>query len=263
MIGKVLTIAGSDPSGGAGIQADIKTITMHGHYAMSVITSLTAQNTTEVSGIFDIPADFVEKQLDSVFTDIFPDAVKIGMVSSPDIIEVISENLRKYGAKNIVADPVMVSTTGCRLISREAEECLCRKLLVLADIVTPNIPEAEQLTGASISTIEDMKKAAEKLSKALDTAVLVKGGHMSGKLVDVLCEKDGRLTLFGGERVNSENTHGTGCTLSSAIASNLAGGASLADSVRYAKEYISGALKAGLNLGKGNGPLNHFYKLNQ
>lgn len=263
MIGKVLTIAGSDPSGGAGIQADIKTITMHGHYAMSVITSLTAQNTTEVSEIFDIPADFVEKQLDAVFTDIFPDAVKIGMVSSPDIIEVISESLRKYGAKNIVADPVMVSTSGCRLISQEAEDLLCRKLLVLADIVTPNVPEAEQLTGLSIATVEDMKKAAEKLSEELNTSVLVKGGHISGSSVDALCGKDGSLTLFEGERINSRNTHGTGCTLSSAIASNLAGGASLADSVRCAKDYISEALKAGLDIGKGSGPLNHFFKLNK
>lgn len=263
MIGKVLTIAGSDCSGGAGIQADIKTITMHGHYAMSVITSLTAQNTTGVNGILDIPADFVRKQIDAVFTDIFPDSVKVGMVSNTEIIRVVAEMLRKYCANNIVIDPVMISTSGHNLLAQEAVECLCNELIPLACLVTPNIPETRKLSGKEINNADDMKKAAVKLSLEFQTAVLVKGGHLEGKAIDVLCEKDGNLTVFESERVDSVNNHGTGCTLSSAIASNLAAGITLSESIVKAKAYISAALDAGLDLGRGNGPLNHFYTISK
>ncbi|MBQ8297131.1 MAG: bifunctional hydroxymethylpyrimidine kinase/phosphomethylpyrimidine kinase [Ruminococcus sp.] len=263
MTGKVLTIAGSDCSGGAGIQADIKTITMHGCYAMSVITALTAQNTTGVSGIFDVIPEFVAQQFDAVFTDIFPDAVKIGMVSNAEIIHIIAEKLREYAPKNIVADPVMISTSGYRLIEEEAAETLINELLPLAALVTPNIPEAEALSGMEINSTDDMKLAAVKLSSELNTAVLVKGGHLDGKAVDILCEKDGKLTFFESERIETQNTHGTGCTLSSAIASNLAKGMTMLESVGKAKEYLSGALAADFDLGKGNGPLKHFYLLDK
>ena len=263
MIGKVLTIAGSDCSGGAGIQADIKTITMHGQYAMSVITALTAQNTVGVSGILDIPAEFVGKQLDAVFSDIFPDAVKIGMVSGKEIIGMIARKLKEYAPANIVADPVMVSTSGHILLRPEAEETLRKELLPLASLITPNIPETERMSGLSVNNPEDMKKAAEKLSEEFNTAVLVKGGHLNGKAVDMLCETDGKITSFESERIATVNTHGTGCTLSSAIASNLAGGKSLSDSVGLAKEYLRNALNAGLDLGAGNGPVNHFYTITQ
>ena len=261
MIGKVLTIAGSDCSGGAGIQADIKTITMHGQYAMSVITSLTAQNTVGVSGIFDVPAEFVGQQLDAVFTDIFPDAIKIGMVSGVEIIRTIAKKLREYSPKNIVADPVMISTSGHDLLRPEAENTLYRELLPLAALITPNIPEAERLSGISVKNPEDMKKAAVNLAEKLNTAVLVKGGHLDGKAIDILCEPDGKLTSYESERISTVNTHGTGCTLSSAIASNLAAGKNLTESIGSAKEYLGNALKAGLNLGSGSGPVNHFYKI--
>lgn len=261
MIGKVLTIAGSDCSGGAGIQADIKTITMHGQYAMSVITSLTAQNTLGVSGIFDVPAEFVEQQLDAVFKDIFPDAVKIGMVSCVEIISSIAEKLREYAPKNIVADPVMVSTSGYDLLCPEAVNSLYRELLPLATIITPNIPEAERLSGIAVKNSDDMKKAASNLAEKLNTSVLVKGGHLDGTAIDILCETDGKLTSYKSERISTSNTHGTGCTLSSAIASNLAAGRSIPESIGMAKEYLVNALKAGLNLGSGSGPINHFYKI--
>jgi hydroxymethylpyrimidine/phosphomethylpyrimidine kinase len=260
---KVLTIAGSDCSGGAGIQADIKTITMHGKYAMSVITSLTAQNTTGVSGIHDVPAEFVGKQLDAVFTDIFPDAVKTGMVSNAEIIETIAERLKYYNARNIVVDPVMVSTSGRPLIEPNAADSLCRCLFPLAYLITPNIPETETLTGMKISCLDDMKSAGNFLSEKYGTAVLLKGGHLVEKAADVLCCPDGSVSVFETERVNNPNTHGTGCTLSSAIASSLADGFTLNQSVEQAKTYITGAIKSGLDIGKGNGPLNHFYNLNR
>lgn len=257
---KVLSIAGSDCSGGAGIQADIKTITAHKLYAMSVVTALTAQNTLGVEAVMEIPAEFIAKQLDSVFEDIVPDSVKIGMTSCQDVIAVIADKLTAYGAKHIVVDPVMVSTSGCRLISEHAIDTLKQKLLPLAEIITPNIPEAEVLSGINIKDERDMIAAGKLLCQRYGCAVLVKGGHRSDNATDIFCQ-NGEVVRFCAERIDNPNTHGTGCTLSSAIASNLAMGISLAESVQNAKAYLLGALKAGLNLGKGAGPLDHGYKI--
>lgn len=257
---KVLTIAGSDSSGGAGIQADIKTITAHKMYAMSAITALTAQNTTGVYGILEATPEFVGQQLDCIFTDIYPDAVKIGMVSSSQIIEVIAEKLREYGAKNIVIDPVMVSTSGCKLLSDDAQNALITKLLPLGTVITPNIPEAEVLCGFAIRSEEDMIKAARKIAERLEGAILVKGGHLVSDAVDLLYE-NGTTHWYRSVRVNNPNTHGTGCTLSSAIACNLAVGKTLDESIRNAKDYLTGALGAMLNLGKGAGPMDHTYRI--
>ncbi len=256
-----LTIAGSDSSGGAGIQADIKAMTMNGVYAMSAITALTAQNTTGVAGIVEVTPEFLRLQMDSVFADIYPDAVKIGMVSSSGLIRAISDALRFYGARNIVADPVMVSTSGAKLISDDAVKTLADELLPLAVIATPNIPEAEILSGVKIRGRYDMEKAGAKISGEYGCAVLVKGGHSVNDADDLLCESGQKFTWFHGERINTRNTHGTGCTLSSAIAANLAKGHNLPDSVRLAKEYISGALGSMLDLGKGSGPMNHAFNL--
>ena len=255
-----LTIAGSDCSGGAGIQADIKTMTMNGVYAMSVITALTAQNTTGVRAIQETTSDFLGHQLDAVFEDIYPDAVKIGMVASGELIRVISEKLRYYNAKNIVVDPVMVATSGSELMKKGAVKTLMEELLPIASLVTPNIPEAEILSGLKIETKEDMIKAAKKMEKDYQCAILLKGGHSIHDANDLLCE-GGQLVWFEGKRINNPNTHGTGCTLSSAIAANLAKGFTLAESIQKAKEYISGALEAMLDLGKGSGPMNHGYQL--
>ena len=255
---KVLTIAGSDCSGGAGIQADMKTMAAHKVYGMSVITSLTAQNTTGVYGVLDIDPEFVAKQIDCVFQDIVPEAVKIGMVSNSKIIEVIVDKLNEYKAKNIVVDPVMISTSGSKLLSDEAIDVLKNKLIKIATIITPNIPEAEVLSGMTIKTQEDMLDSAKKISKMLDGAVLIKGGHLVNDAIDLLY-RDGEYRWFTSERINNNNTHGTGCTLSSAIASNLSKGYSLEDSIEKAKEYLTGALRDGLDLGKGSGPLNHMY----
>jgi hydroxymethylpyrimidine/phosphomethylpyrimidine kinase len=256
----VLTVAGSDSSGGAGIQADIKTITAHKMYAMSAITALTAQNTTGVYGILEATPEFVANQLDCIFTDIVPDAVKIGMVSSGAIIDAIAEKLRYYGAKNIVLDPVMVSTSGSRLISNDDMDSLLTKLLPLAAVMTPNIPEKEVLCGFKIQDEDGMVRAAEKLAGRFDGAILVKGGHLAGEATDLLYE-NGTIHWYRSERVNNPNTHGTGCTLSSAIACGLAGGKTLCESIRDAKEYLTGALRAMLDLGKGPGPLDHMYRL--
>lgn len=256
---KVLTIAGSDPSGGAGIQADLKTIAAHGLYGMSAVTALTAQNTTGVSGIFPVPAAFVKQQMDSVFTDIFPDAVKIGMVSEEDVIQGISEKLKEYQAKHIVVDPVMVSTSGCRLIPEEAVECLVETLFPLAEVITPNLMEAQVLLARELTTVEDMKQAAQELSERYHTGVLIKGGHLKERAADVLFS-NGTLTVMAAEFIANPNTHGTGCTLSSAIACGLAAGNTLPESVRCAKEYVRGAIAAGLDLGAGSGPLHHMYQ---
>ncbi len=261
-----LTIAGSDCSGGAGIQADIKTMTMNGVYAMSVITALTAQNTTGVTGIMEVSPDFLKMQIDAVFTDIFPDAVKIGMVSSPALIEVIAERLTFYKAKNIVVDPVMVATSGAKLITDDAIDVLIKKLMPLATVITPNIPEGEILSGMKITCREDMEKAAKLISEKISTAsgqtvsVLLKGGHSICDADDLLYS-DGRVYWYKGTRIDNPNTHGTGCTLSSAIASMLAIGVPLDDSISEAKTYITGALEAGLDLGSGSGPLMHNYQL--
>ena len=255
-----LTIAGSDSSGGAGIQADIKTMTANGVYAMSAITALTAQNTTGVTGIFETTPDFLAKQLDAVFTDIVPDAVKIGMVSSAELIEVIAEKLRFYGAKNIVVDPVMVATSGSKLLRDDAVKALTEQLLPMADLLTPNIPEAEILSGRSISDAAGMEAAARYISETYHCSVLCKGGHQVHDADDLLW-RNGSGKWFRGRRIQNPNTHGTGCTLSSAIASNLAKGYDLDTSVERAKAYISGALSAMLDLGHGSGPMDHMFAL--
>lgn len=257
---KVLTIAGSDCSGGAGIQADIKTITAHNMYAMSAITALTAQNTTGVYGVVDTTPEFVGEQLDAIMTDIFPDSVKIGMVSSPDIIDKIVEKLEEYKPSNIVVDPVMISTSGSKLLSETAMDALITRLIPLATILTPNIHEAEALCGMEIHSREDMQAAAQTLSETYKGAILIKGGHLEDTADDLLYS-DGDFTWFPGAKISNPNTHGTGCTLSSAIACNLAKGEDIQTSIREAKRYITGAIEAGLDLGKGSGPLNHCYAL--
>ena len=256
-----LTIAGSDSSGGAGIQADIKTMTANGVYAMSAITALTAQNTTGVTSIMEATPQFLAEELDCIFTDIYPDAIKTGMVASTDLIEVIADKLTAYEAKNIVVDPVMVATSGARLISEDAISTLKSKLLPLAKVITPNIPEAEVLSEMQIKSEADMEKAAEIICDRLGCSVLLKGGHQLNDANDLLWQKDEQATWFMGKRIDNPNTHGTGCTLSSAIASNLAKGYDLKTSVKYAKNYISGALAVGLNLGKGSGPMNHAFAI--
>ena len=255
-----LSIAGSDSCGGAGIQADIKTMTLNGVYAMSAVTALTAQNTTGVSAILEADADFLEKEINAVFEDIFPDAVKIGMVSSSALIEVIAQRLKFYQAENIVVDPVMVATSGARLINDSAINTLEEKLLPIADVITPNIPETEVLSGMKISDKDDMEKAAVSIGEKFKCAALVKGGHSINDADDILYS-NGKITYFKGKRIDNPNTHGTGCTLSSAIAANLAKGYSLEKSVERAKEYISGALGAMLDLGRGSGPMNHAFDL--
>ncbi|MBQ6894950.1 MAG: bifunctional hydroxymethylpyrimidine kinase/phosphomethylpyrimidine kinase [Clostridia bacterium] len=255
-----LTIAGSDSGGGAGIQADIKTMTMNGVYAMSAITALTAQNTTGVVAICDVSPDFLASQLDAIFQDIYPDAVKIGMVSSPELTKVISQKLRLYNARNIVIDPVMVSTSGSRLMKSETLECFQKELLPLANIITPNIAEAEVLSKIIISDAIGMQNAAKIISEKYGCAVLCKGGHSINDANDFLYESGGGV-WFDSQRVNNPNTHGTGCTLSSAIAANLAKGFSLKDSIQKAKAYLTGCLEANLNLGSGSGPLMHNYNL--
>lgn len=255
-----LTIAGSDSSGGAGIQADIKTMTANGVFAMSAVTALTAQNTTGVTDILEATPAFLAAELDAVFTDIWPDAVKIGMVSSSALIEVIADKLRQYGAERIVVDPVMVATSGARLISETAVDTLKERLLPLATVLTPNIPEAELLSGMTISGPADMEAAARSISERYGCAVLCKGGHQINDADDLLW-RNGTGKWFRGRRIDNPNTHGTGCTLSSAIASNLAKGYDLDTSVERAKEYISGALSAMLDLGRGAGPMNHMFEL--
>ena len=274
-----LTIAGSDSSGGAGIQADIKTMTANGVYAMSAVTALTAQNTTGVYGILESTPDFLANQLDCVFTDIFPDAVKTGMVSSVPLIEVIGDKLEQYQAKNIVVDPVMVATSGSRLIAQEAVQALKERLLPLAALTTPNIPEAEVLSGTAIASSEDVEAAAsliadrcvavwENASDFADAApsvpaILIKGGHGVDEpdaADDYLRMADGESVWLRGTRIANDNTHGTGCSLSSAIACGLARGFSVDVAVRDAKAYVAGALAAGLNLGRGSGPLDHMWQ---
>lgn len=254
-----LTIAGSDSSGGAGIQADLKTMLANGVYGMSAITALTAQNTTGVSGIFEVTPEFVAKQLDAVFQDIRPDAVKIGMLSSAEIMRTVSAKLKEYRAEHIVVDPVMVSTSGCSLMQSDATIALQETLFKIAEVVTPNIPEAEVLAQMTIKTSEDMERAAAKIGEEWHCAVLCKGGHSIHDADDLLY-RDGTFTWIRGKRIENPNTHGTGCTLSSAIASHLALGYDLERAIEKAKAYISGALEAGLDLGKGSGPLDHGYK---
>ena len=253
-----LTIAGSDCSGGAGIQADIKTMTMNGVYAMSAVTALTAQNTTGVRDVMDITPAFLAAQLDAIFTDIYPDGIKIGMVSSAALVDVIAEKLTLYKAKHIVLDPVMVASSGAKLLSDEGIKALCEQLMPLAELVTPNIPEAEFLCGRKIKTQKDMEAAAQTIKEKLGCNVLLKGGHQTGEPNDFLLDKDGSRWFYG-ERIDNPNTHGTGCTLSSAIAAGLAKGLELEVAVEQAKKYISEALSAMLDLGAGSGPMDHAY----
>lgn len=257
---KSLTIAGSDSSGGAGIQADIKTMTLNGVYAESAITSLTAQNTQGVSDILDSTPEFLKKQLAMIFDDIYPDSIKIGMVSDKDLIKIISQTLKERKAKNIVIDPVMVATSGAKLLADDSIKTLKSELLPLADILTPNIPEAEILAEMKINSIDDIKKAAETISNKFKCVTLLKGGHALNDANDYLY-KDGKGTWFKGKRINNPNTHGTGCTLSSAIAANLAKGYSMEDSIKMAKEFLSNALLDMLDIGKGQGPMNHAFDI--
>ena len=257
-----LSIAGSDCSGGAGIQADLKTMTMNGVYAMSVITALTAQNTTGVRSIQESTPEFLRDQLDAVFEDIRPDAVKIGMVPTAALIRVIAERLKFYWVENIVVDPVMVATSGSALMQNDAVQTLVEELLPLCTLVTPNIPEAQVLSGMTIESKKEMIAAARAMGDRFHCAVLLKGGHSVNDANDLLYA-DGELTWFHGRRINNPNTHGTGCTLSSAIAANLAKGYTLAEAVRQAKNYISGALAAMLDLGRGAGPMDHAFALQE
>lgn len=258
---KALSIAGSDCSGGAGIQADLKTMAAHRVYGMSVITALTAQNTTGVFGVLEVSPEFVAQQIDAVFTDIVPDAVKIGMVANGAIISVIAERLRFYQAKNIVVDPVMISTSGSRLMEDAAVATLKAELLTLADVITPNIPEAECLSGFSIRNAQDMERAAKVIGQ-MTKSVLIKGGHMEGNADDLLFH-EGRMHWFPGTKIDNPNTHGTGCTLSSAIACNLAQGRDLVSSIEASKAYVTGALSSGLDLGQGSGPLDHTFAIQE
>lgn len=256
-----LTIAGSDSSGGAGIQADLKTMTCNGVFGMSAVTALTAQNTTGVTAIMEVTPEFLREEIKDVVTDIFPDAVKTGMVSSSSLIEVIAKSIKDYDLRNIVVDPVMVATSGAKLISDDAVETLEKKLLPLATVITPNIPEGEVLSGQKITSEKEMEDAARVINQKYHCAVLLKGGHSLNDANDFLFDGNSG-TWFYGKRIDNPNTHGTGCTLSSAIASNLAKGENLADSVKKAKDYLSGALGAMLNLGKGSGPLAHNWNIN-
>ena len=253
-----LSIAGSDCSGGAGIQADMKTMTMHGVYAMTAITALTAQNTTGVSAILEVTPDFLQQQIDAVFDDIRPDAVKIGMVPTAALVEVIARRLRAYQAEHVVVDPVMVATSGSVLAQDSAVGRMRAGLFPLAEVITPNIPEAEILSGMQIRTPQQMEQAAEAIGRSSGCAVLCKGGHQIQDANDVLWQ-DGTLTWFHARRIDNPNTHGTGCTLSSAIASNLARGMDLKTAIERAKEYLCGALSSMLDLGRGSGPLDHLF----
>lgn len=256
----VLTIAGSDSSGGAGIQADLKTMMAYGVYGMSVITAITAQNTCSVSAVENVSREMLEMQLNAVMEDIFPDAVKIGMLSTKEAVLAVAECLEKYRPRHVILDPVMVSTNGKSLLDEEARICMMERLFPLAELITPNIPEAEVITGRKIVTREDMEHAALQILSQYGCNVLVKGGHLSMAADDLFCQ--GKCIWYSGERIPCDNTHGTGCTLSSAIASGLAMGLSLDESVREAKGYVRGAMSSGLNLGKGNGPLDHGWKSN-
>ena len=261
---RVLTIAGSDSGGGAGIQADLKTIAAHGCYGASVITALTAQNTLGVSGIHAVPVDFVAAQMDAVLRDIGANAVKIGMLFSPELIRTVAEGLRRHGVRTVVLDPVMVAQSGDKLLQDEAIDALKRELIPLATLITPNLPEASVLLGRDIDTQEAARAAVMDLAAMGCGNVLVKGGHLeSGDSDDTLfLGRENRIVTFRGERIPTRNNHGTGCTLSSAIASNLARGEDVESAVRLAKEYISGAIRAGAGyvIGHGHGPVHHFFR---
>lgn len=267
MIKKVLTIAGSDSGGGAGIQADLKTFSALGVYGMSVITSVTAQNTTGVTAVEDISPEVVAKQIDAVFSDIKVDAVKIGMVSNSDIIKVIAEGINKWKVQKIVLDPVMISESGSYLLQKEASSALIKGLIPLVDIITPNLYEAVALLGREITSLEEMEQAARDLLQMGSDSVLVKGGHFKdskGETTDNAIDiyYDGQsIRRYKAKRIKTLNTHGTGCTYSSAIASNLALGFSMEQAIERAKKYITAAIRNSLDIGQGPGPTNHFFKL--
>ncbi len=256
---KVLTIAGSDPSGGAGIQADLKTMEAHGVYGMSVITALTAQNTMGVSGIFSVPAEFVTAQLKSIYEDIIPDAVKIGMLPDTEVMRCVRDVIAAHGQKNVVLDPVLSSTSGTKLSAEDAREVLTKALFPVSRLITPNIPEAEALTGTAIASKEAMERVAKSLGDTYGCGVLIKGGHssFSGERAEDCLYDGSSFTWLSDERIDNPNTHGTGCTLSSAIACNLAEGMSLTEAVERAKAYLTKCIKKGLDLGRGRGPLEH------
>ena len=261
MIPRALSIAGSDSGGGAGIQADLKTFMALGVYGMSVITSVTAQNTESVLGIHDIPHEFVELEVDAVLSDIGADAVKLGMLSNERIVSSTAKKLREYGIEKIVVDPVMISKTGASLLGKDAVGALVRDILPISYIVMPNLPEAEVITGQSVSSVDEMKEAARIIKSLGPEYVLMKGGHLDAPsdALDILY--DGREYYeYRAPRVNTRNTHGTGCTYSAAVCACLARGASAREAVREAKDYVTGAIKNSLELGRGHGPLNHFWK---
>ena len=257
---KVLTIAGSDCSGGAGIQADLKTFSAHGLFGMSVIAAVTAENTQRVIDVQDISPDIIEKQIDAVFEDIEVDAVKIGMLSVSESVRSVALKAKEYKMKNMVVDPVMVSKTGYSLMKRDTVDTLIKELIPLSTVITPNIPEAEIISKMKINNIRDMEKSAKVIYGMGPKNVLVKGGHLTIDAIDVLY--DGKIfTYYKSERINTKNTHGTGCTISSAIASNLALGEDIKDAVGNAKKYITEAIIHSLSIGHGAGPTNHFYEL--
>lgn len=258
---KILTIAGSDCSGGAGIQADIKTITAHKMYAMSVITALTSQNTTGVFDVLDVDNVFVKSQMESCFSDIFPDSIKIGMVSNENIVKVIADELRKWGAKNIVIDPVMVATSGGKLIQNGAIKAIIEELFSIANVITPNLPEAEVLSGIKILNLDDMKIAAKEISSFTNGAVLVKGGHLNNNNTKDVLYDGAKFEIFDGKRVETKNTHGTGCTLSSAIACGLAANLTLSNAIKNAKNFIYNALNSKIKIGHGNGAIDHCFRI--
>lgn len=257
---KVLSIAGSDCSGGAGIQADLKTFSAHGVFGMSAIVSVVAENTSRVIDIENISPDMIGKQIDAVFEDIGADAVKIGMLSSPECMKIVAEKMRQYRPSNIVVDPVMYAKNGCPLMNPSAIEPLIEYVMPIADILTPNIPEAEKIAGIRITSAEEMETAAQKIHDMGCKNVVVKGGHAIGKAVDVLFDGK-KFYRFETNRINTQNTHGTGCTFSSAIASRLALGEDMQEAVRQAKAYVTTAIAHSLSIGKGNGPTHHFYRL--
>ena len=257
---KVLSIAGSDCSGGAGIQADLKTFSAHGVFGMSVIVSVVAENTSRVIAIQDVTPDMIRKQIDAVFEDIEVDAVKIGMLSTPACMEAVAEKLRQYKPHNVIVDPVMYAKNGCPLMEETAVDSLVACIIPLADVLTPNIPEAEKISGLSISSVSDMEAAAVKIFEMGCKGVVIKGGHKDGSALDVLYDGTG-FTHFEIERIETKNTHGTGCTFSSAVASQLALGLSVKEAVSEAKKYVTTAIRHSLEIGKGNGPTHHFYEL--
>lgn len=256
---KALTVAGSDCSGGAGIQADLKTFAAHGVYGASVIVSVVAENTVRVIDAYDLTPDMIEKQMEAVFEDIFPDAVKVGMLSSAACMRAAAGGLKKYKPRNIVIDPVMIAKGGAPLMRPEAMGELIQTILPLADLLTPNIPEAEAILGETVGSVADMERAARGIARLGPKAVLVKGGHAEGEPVDVLFDGE-RIRRYRAERIDTKNTHGTGCTFSSAIAANLALGLPVGEAVGRAKEYVTEAIRHARNIGKGHGPTHHFYQ---